>query len=355
MRQLLQIPLLLTGMLLAGAIILHLITEQSLLHCFYQAVNLLTTVGSSEPTPVTNATRLFVITYLFCGLGVFTYSALKFGEILVNTDLRLLLERRRMETLISKLEDHFIICGYGRMGSTLCEYLASRDQPFVVIDEEEEIFDDEFRARRWMFICGDASHDDTLLAAGVNNARGLTTVLPTDADNLYVVLSARLLAPELQIVARASDERATHKMRQAGATRVINPLAEGATRMARCMLSPSVENFVEVADSRGVDWEIADFNIPDHSPLVGKKIYETGLRDMGIMLLGVVTTAGNKLFPPPSDLRLSPDDNLFAFGSSDNVARLTQLLETTSDTEPTAAGESATTTTDSTEQTDAQT
>jgi voltage-gated potassium channel len=327
MRQLLQIPLLLLGMLLVGAIALNVITGQPMLHCFYQAVNLLTTVGSSEPRPVTNATRLFVITYLLGGLGVFTYSALKFGETLVNANVRLLLERRRMASIINKLEDHFIVCGYGRMGATLCDYLASRGQAFVVIDENEEIFGGEFAAHQWKYICGDASHDETLLAAGVTRARGLTCVLPTDADNLYVVLSARLLAPELQIVARASDDRASQKMMQAGATRVINPLSEGATRMARCMLSPSVENFVEVAESEGVDWQIADFNLQENSQLVGQKISDSGLREMGIMLLGVVTTTDQKYFPPPSDLKLSPGDNLFAFGSSDDVSRLIQLVD----------------------------
>jgi voltage-gated potassium channel len=332
MRRLLQIPLLLLAMLLAGALGLHAITRQPLLHCFYQAVNLLTTVGSSEPEPLTDGVRVFVIVYLFGGLGVFTYSALRFGEVLVNTDLRWLLERRRMESVIDRLQNHFIVCGYGRMGATLCEYLASRNQTFVVIDENDEIFDEEFRSRQWKYICGDASHDDTLLAAGVNHARGLTSVLPTDADNLYVVLSARLLEPDLQIVARASDDRATQKMLRAGATRVINPLSVGATHMARCMLSPSIDNFVEVAESEGVDWQIADFHLPAHCRLVDRTISESGLRDMGIMLLGVVTTSGQKLFPPSSNLTLSAGDNLFAFGSSESVARLTQLLD-----EPAAA------------------
>ncbi|MCA9058312.1 MAG: potassium channel protein [Planctomycetaceae bacterium] len=328
MRRLLQIPLLIISMLLAGAIGLHLLTGQPMLDCFYNSVILLTTVGSREPEPMTNTTKLFIIAYLACGLGVFMYSLTQFGQMLFNADLRKLLERRRMESDISKLSRHFIVCGMGRMGETLCEYLESRRQPFVVVDESAAVFDEEFQRRKWMYICGDASDDDVLNRAGIRNARALTTVLGTDADNLYVVLSARLLCPSLQIVARASDERAAQKMTQAGATRVMNPLSSGAIRMARFMLSPSIENFVEVAETQGVDWEIADVHVPENSTLVGRRISESGLRDFGIMLLGVRKPSGRKLFPPPSDLVIEADDNLFAFGNSEGVARLSQLLET---------------------------
>lgn len=234
-----------------------------------------------------------------------------------------------MEKDLSRLTNHFIVCGFGRMGETLCEYLDSRRQPFVVIDDNPEVFDDDaFRLKHWKYLCGDASQDDVLELAGVKNARGLTTVLPTDADNLYVVLSARLLCPKLQIVARASDDRASQKMTQAGATRVMNPLSSGAIRMARFMLSPSIENFVEVAESEGVDWEIADVQVPEKSALVGLRLSETGLRDSGIMLLGVRKVSGQKIFPPAGNMMIEAGDNLFAFGNSDGVAKLTAMLET---------------------------
>ena len=234
-----------------------------------------------------------------------------------------------MEKDIGQLANHFIVCGFGRMGETLCEYLESRRQPFVVIDDNPQLFDDKFRARHWKYLCGDASQDEVLQRAGVKHARGLTTVLPTDADNLYVVLSARLLCPKLQIVARASDDRASQKMTQAGATRVMNPLSSGAIRMARFMLSPSIENFVEVAESEGVDWEIADVQVPEKSALVGLRLSETGLRDSGIMLLGIRKASGQKIFPPPGNLLIERGDNMFAFGNSDSVAKLTAMLEKT--------------------------
>ncbi|MEZ6129045.1 MAG: NAD-binding protein [Planctomycetaceae bacterium] len=327
MRRLFQIPVLLLMMLSIGAIGLRLLTGQPLLECFFNAFILLTTVGSQQPEPLTNATMIFVMVYLACGLGIFAYSAFQFGRILVNADIQAVLERRRMESRINKLTNHFIVCGCGRMGQELAEYLHKRGQPFVIIDQNDEIFDTDIRVSGWLYLAGDATQDDVLLKAGITRARALTTVLPTDANNLYVVLSARLLSASLQIVARASDDRAAQKMTQAGATRVINPLSSGAIRMARFMLSPSIENFVEVAESEGVDWQIADVHVPENSPLVNQPLKDTKLREAGIMLLGIVRDTGEKFFPPPGHLKINAGDNLFAFGSSENLGHLTKLLE----------------------------
>ncbi|MFY9251995.1 MAG: potassium channel protein [Fuerstiella sp.] len=327
MRKLLQIPLLILAMLLFGAISLQILTGQRFLICFYQAFILLATVGSQEPPQMTDATMGFIIVYLALGLGVFAYSAFQFGQILVNSDIRSVWEQRAMEKEINKLSGHFIICGFGRMGHELCDYLYQRNQRFVVIDEEEDLLTPEMRQDGWLFLCGDATQDEVLERAGIANARALTKVLPTDADNLYVVLSARLLNNRLQIVARASNDTAVRKMQQAGATRVINPLSSGAIRMARFMLSPSIENFVEVAESEGVDWEIADVQVPEGSHLVNKRLKDTSLREDGIMLLGVRRENGDKIFPPPGDLVIMPHDSLFAFGNSVNLAQLTKLLE----------------------------
>lgn len=326
-RRLLQIPLLLLNVLLVGALGLWIFTGQPMLDCFYQATVLLTTVGSQEPEPLSDGTKVFILLYLGGGLGVFTYSAFQFGQTLVSGDLRTFLEQKRMKKVTDLLSDHFIICGYGRMGATLCEYLHRRHQPFVIVDENPELMSDEMKSDGWLFVHGDATQDDVLRKAGVARARGLTTVLPTDADNLYVVLSARLLASELQIVARAGDERSAEKMLRAGATRVINPLASGATRMARLMLSPSIENFVEVAESHGIEWEIADVQVPDNSPLVHRQLSDTPLREAGIILLGICKPSGETHFPPPADLIIEPGDSLFAFGKSEKMSAFPEFVD----------------------------
>ncbi|MCH2200629.1 MAG: NAD-binding protein [Fuerstiella sp.] len=327
MRRLIQIPLLLLATLLVGALGLRLLTNQPILDCFYQAVILLTTVGSQEPVPLTPATKIFVVVFLTCGVGVFTYSAYQYGQIIVSGDLRSFLERRRMQKVTDQLSDHFIICGYGRMGATLCDYLHRRKQSFVIVDENPDLMTDEMKADGWLFMHGDATQDQILIEAGVTRARGLTTVLPTDADNLYVVLSSRLLAKDLQIVARGSDERAAEKMQRAGATRVINPLSSGAIRMARLMLSPSIENFIEVAESHGIEWEIADVQVPDDSPLVHRQLKETPLRQAGIILLGICKSSGETHFPPEANMTIEAGDSLFAFGTSEKMLAFPRLLD----------------------------
>lgn len=326
-RHLLQIPLLILTLILFGATGLYLLTEMRFLDCFYIAFVMLATVGSQQPHPLNDPTRVFIILYLSLGLGIFAYSAFQFGQTFINADLRVIWERRRMEREIRKLTGHFIVCGLGRMGHELCCYLENRGQPFVVIDADDTVVSDDIRQAGWLFLQGDATQDEVLERAGILRARALTTVLPTDADNLYVVLSARLLNHSLQIVARAGDDRAAQKMQQAGATRVINPLSSGAIRMARFMLSPSIENFVEVAESEGVDWEIADLQVPENSSFVSRKLRDTGLSQDGIMLLGVCREDGQRFFPPPGDLTLEAHDNLFAFGNSDDLSRLTALLD----------------------------
>lgn len=331
MQRLIKIPLLIFALLLIGAACLHLLTGMNFFDSFYHTVILLTTVGYSDPEPLTPAVKLFIVTYLGFALGLFTYSAFQFGHLLVSGEFKQYWGKRRMDSLTKATHQHFIVCGYGRMGSTLCEYLHSRRQPFVVIDQDLDALDDTFHENKWLFVMGDASQDETLKRAGIERARGLTTVLPTDADNLYVVLSARLMNPTVPIVARASDDRAAQKMTQAGATRVMNPFSSGAIRMARFMLSPSIENFVEVAEAQGAEWEIADLHVPEKSVLVGQRISDTGLRDSGIILLGVCRTDGARFFPPPAHLTIQQGDKLFAFGSSEGVASITLLLETNKD------------------------
>lgn len=334
MRSLLQIPMLILTMLLVGAIGIFALTDQPFVTCLFQAFVLLTTVGSEEPQPMTDPLRWFIILYLSCGLGIFTYSVFQFGQMLVNADLRAMLERRKMQKKIADLKDHFIICGYGRMGAELCSFLARRGQPFVIIDENAELLTDELRQSDWLFLVGDASSDDILREAGIHSAQALTTVLATDADNLYVVLSARMLSRDLKIIARATDERAARKMTHAGATRVINPLSTGAQRMARFMLSPGIENFIEVTETGGVDWEIAEVTLNVGSGLSGVRLNNSPLRAAGIMLLGVSRENGRKYFPPPGDLELQAGDNLFAFGSADAMTQLSELVDAHQDAPP---------------------
>jgi voltage-gated potassium channel len=309
---------LLLTMTLLGTVGFRITTGQPWLESLYLAIITLTTVGSRDAGQTT-ASMLFVMVYLVLGMGIFTFSAFQIGSWIVSADFREMLEKRRMHKEISQLDNHSIVCGLGRMGQTICEYLAERNRPFVVVDRNEERVAPICRERGWPYIVGDATSDDVLQAAGVDKASSLTTVLSTDGDNLFVVLSARMLNSNLKIIARAADEDSVSKFQRAGATRVVSPFSTGAVKMARFMLNPSIEDFIEIADSRGNELELADIQLEESNPLVGRKLMDTGLRDRGVMVIGIRRVSGERLMPPPGNAVLNPGDCLFVFGNADAV------------------------------------
>lgn len=317
-RQIVIIAGLLLLLTTVGTLGIHLLTEVSWLEACYMAVVILTTVGSRDVPPEADV-MLFVIIYLVCGLGAFTYSAFQLGSILVNANIRNVLGRRRMERELVKLRDHYIVCGAGRMGLTICEYLANRKQPFVVVDHSEELLADVCGEKNWPFIVGDATHDEVLRAAGVERARALATVLATDADNLYVVLSARLLSDSIQIVARATERTALQKLQRAGASRVISPFSSGGIKMARFMLSPSIEDFLEFTDETGSSLELVELQIDEKSSYVGQTLAQTDLREQGVMVIGIRRADGGHVLAPGGDARVEAGDRLFTFGRSQAV------------------------------------
>jgi voltage-gated potassium channel len=299
-----------------GTVGLRVIEDAPWLDCLFMAVISLTTVGYGETVPLSTAGRWFVMAYLFAGLGVFTYAATRIGQWIISAEMREFWEGRRMEKNLAQLEDHYIICGLGRMGLTIARYLHDRNQPFVVIDRDVERLHAHCDSHGWLYVVGDATNDDVLRHAGIERAHALTTVLSTDADNIYVVLTARMLKAALSIVARASDEKAVQKMQHAGATRVVSPFSTGAVKIARFMLHPSIEDFLEVTDESGLDLELADLQLHEHSRYIGKRLLESDLREKGVMVLGVRRANGQRLIPPPGDTQLCAGDCLFVFGSS---------------------------------------
>lgn len=296
--------------------------EATWINCCYMAVTTLTTVGFGEVIPLSDTGRLFVMCYLIIGFSSFTYSAFTMGQWLVSNEMQGLLEKRRMSQEIKQLADHYIICGIGRMGQTICHQLHERQRPFVVIDSNEERLIQTCKPHDWLYVVGDATDDQVLEKAGISRAKSLASVLPTDANNVYVVLSARLLRKDLQIIARAGDDKAASKLQQAGANRVVSPFTTAATKMARFMLSPNVEDFLEIADHNGRELQLADVQVHPNCPFIGKTLMETNLREQGIMVLGIRRANGERLMPPSGSAVIHPGDCLFVFGGSEIVGKL---------------------------------
>lgn len=323
MRNLFQLALLITLLVLAGTCGFMYIEDWGFLDSLYMSMITITTVGYNEVQPLSNSGRVFVMGYLIIGLGFFFYGVVQIGEQVIRAELGDWWERRKMQRTIRALDGHYIICGGGRMGRVLARQLSGRGRPFVVIDRDSEKLD---RCSRegWLVMPGDATDDTTLSEAGVERARGLASALPNDSDNVYVVLSARLLSPTLQIIARASDEKVVAKLEKAGANRVVSLYTTAASKMAHFLINPHVDQFLEVIGAEGRELDIAEIEIDRESPYSGRTLAETDFTRRGIIIVGIRRSDGSLLFPPPGSSVIGPEDHLIALGKAEVIEELTE-------------------------------
>lgn len=292
------------------------------LDSLYMSVITLSTVGYEHVHPVSDAGRIFIIFYVVVGLGIFLFGTAELGEAILRGELRKAMGRRKVDSLLKNMSDHFIVCGFGRMGSSLCRHLALEGKSFAIVDRDPERLD-VARTEGWPTVTGDATDDTILELAGMQRAAGLAAVLPSDADNLYVVLSARLTCPDLMILARATDLRTDAKMIRAGATRVINLHEAGAHKMATLLTNPNLQDFMEVLAVPGKGLELAQFVVPEGAPYCGKRLDETDFQSKGLIIVGIEKKAtGEFHLPPTAASVLDSGDVLTALGSDAGMHEL---------------------------------
>lgn len=295
----------------------------SLLDALYMTVITLTTVGYEEVYPLTPSGRILTIVLLLVGVLSFMYTVTELIRMVIGGEVRQLLGKRRMEHNLTKMKDHLIICGYGRMGRQACREFSQQGLPFVVIDRRAELLHD-FNLAHGIALEGDATSDSMLRHAGVERARALVTVAASDADNLFITLSARLLNDKLFIVARAEGEQAEQKLRRAGASRVVTPYAIGGNKVAMAVLRPAVVDFIEFATgAEHVDLQIEQALIQPRSALAGITLHASGLRqDLGVIVVAIKDAKGKLAANPPGDAVMMPGDTLIALGARQNLNRV---------------------------------
>jgi len=304
--------------------------EYSLFDALYMTVITLTTVGYAETHELHTQGRVFTI-FLLLG-GVFTLFAVA-GEIIrvvVSGEIQGEFGRRKMERSLSHLNNHLIICGYGRMGRYVCGEFAQQKLPFVVIDRKPEMLRD-FDMPFGIALPGDATSDETLKHAGIDRARAVVVVAASDADNLYITLSARLLNPKIYIVVRAEDEVAEQKLRRAGADRVVSPYAIGGFRVAQAVLRPAVVDFIELATrTEHLDLQIEEAKVEAGSRLEKATLRDSRLRqEYGVIIVAIKKAAGHMLFNPPGEAFMEAGDTLIALGHRQQLDQLDELATRT--------------------------
>jgi voltage-gated potassium channel len=309
--------------LIVGTVGYKLIEGWTWLEGFYMTVITVTTIGFKEVHDLSIYGQLFTILIIFTGFGMVAYAAVTGASMLIEGELNKALTRRRSMKAIKKIKDHFIICGFGRMGSFICEELHMRGIPFVVVENRPEI-QDKIVQEGFLLSPGDATEEETLLNAGIKDAKGLVSVLDSDASNVYVVLTAKELNQDLDVIARAGEESAHKKLARAGASRVISPYKIGGMRMVMGILKPEVMNFFEVAmDHRQFDIELEEIRVSDGSYYDGKKLIETDIRrELNLIIIAIKKKDGQMVFNPGPATIINGQDTLIAMGKRNDLGQL---------------------------------
>ena len=298
-----------------------LIEDWNFTDSLYMTVITLASVGFKEVHDLSFIGRIFTIILIIGGVGTVAYALSTGAKIILEGELQEVYGRRRLEKRIKELKDHYIVCGYGRMGKIICRELKEKNIKFVIVEKQPDIHRD---SDDLLVFIGDATNDEILKELGIEKAKGLVSVLPTDAENLFVVLSARELNASLFIVARAGEEGSEKKLVRAGADKVVSPYHIGGLRIAHTVLKPAVVDFIEFATKSGnIDLQMEEVLISKASSLVGKSLDECGIgRELGIIIVAIKKPDGEMKFNPTFKSAIKSGDTLIALGESSKLKHL---------------------------------
>jgi len=300
------------------------IEEWGFLDSLYMTVITLTTVGYEETHRLSTSGRIFTIILAISGVGTVLYTLGIGAQFILEGEIHQIFRRKRLEKKLEGLKDHYIICGYGRMGKIIAKELLIKYLNIVVIEKFQEALNGK---EDCLIIEGDATKDDVLRKAGIERARCLISVLPSDAENLFVVLSARVLNPNLLIVARAGEEGSEQKLLRAGADKALSPYYIGGIRIAQTVLKPAVMDFIEFATKSGnIELQMEELPIREGSKLAGRTLNECGIgRELGVIIVAIKQVAGEMRFNPTFRTEIQVGDTLIAVGESSKLRTLEEM------------------------------
>ena len=304
-----------------------LVEGYSLDEAAYMTVITLSTVGFSEVRPLSSAGRILTMVVILSGLGMVAFLASSVGEYLIAGQLAGTLKQRRIMKTIERLQNHYIVCGYGRIGEQVAKGLRARDVPVVVVENEKTALLQCERSGL-PFVAGDAEDDEVLRQAGIERARGLVAALNSDASNVFLVLSARFLSPDLLIVARATCRDADLKLQKAGADRVVSPYQIAGHRIVNRLTRPHVTSFLDGTMRDDLELLLEEVVVSPQSSLVGQTMEEAELRTgTGANVLSIMRGAEQRVVDWSPDLRVEADDILIVLGRKEQLKAVAQLAD----------------------------
>lgn len=326
-RRLILIVIALLLILAGGTLGFVLIEHYPPFDAFYMTLITITTVGYGEVHPLSRAGRIFNSFLIFFGVTAMLLAVGGMTQAIIELELNQYFGKRRTRKMIESLHDHYIVCGFGRVGRGAAGELQRAGVPFLVIDKNEERVEWAIKAGM-LAVLADATDDQNLKDAGILRAKGLIATLQSDSDNLFVILSAKALRPSLLVSARVNSEQNEKKMRLAGADYVFAPYDITGNRMAQVMLKPHVFQFIDfTTKGMGLDVGIEQVRVPAGSELVSKSLLEANIRrEMGVIVLAIRKADGRMLFNPPAEAAIEAGDHLIVMGEAQGLRRLEQVL-----------------------------
>lgn len=294
---------------------------------FYMALTTIATVGYAEIRPLGQAGRVFNLFVIFFGVSVTFLAIGAVTQTVIELELKEVFGKRRVRRMIGKLNNHFIVCGFGRVGRCAAAELERSGAPFVVVDRDEAVIERAVAAGM-LGLAADSTRDETLKQAGIERARGVIAALSSDADNLFLVLSAKTLNPRVSISARAGEEDAEQKLRRVGADVVFTPSHITGYRLAQSLLRPQVSEFLAFTTQNiGLNASIEQVAVSAHSEVAGKSLAQMQVRrEFGVIVLAIRRAGGEMQFNPPADAVLAGGDCLIVMGEPGNLRNLEKLL-----------------------------
>ena len=317
------------SVLLFGISGFHFIEGMTLFDSLYMTVITISTVGFQEIKPLSTYGRIFTMILISTGIMIGAYTIGMVIRMFIEGEISKTFGRRKVERMIASLKDHYIICGYGRIGKLIARELHDAGYDFVVVENDPGAI--EFLQKDgFLFIDMDATFEDTLISAGINQARGIVTALRSDADNVFITLTARGIRPDIYILSRAYEESSVVKLKRAGATRVDLPYKMGGKRMAQALIRPAVGDFIDLAimdmdKEMGLGME--QVPVKPGSGLIGKNLVESNIRrDYGVIIVAIKKHGGRMIFNPAPGEVLEENDMLVVLGQKNDLIRMNRVF-----------------------------